>query len=115
MKSHDTFTPTSTASVQDDSRDEIKRDIGRTATALSPSETVSRYGSANAEFVKAYRGVDNEAGKVLSKGLKGISQEKTGVKQRAGWAGLAKLPVPVVTTPKPSSTNLLSARFAAMI
>lgn len=53
MKSHDTFTPASTASVQDDSRDEIKRDIGHTATALSTSETVSRYGSANAEFVKS--------------------------------------------------------------
>lgn len=87
MKSHDTLTSVSTASEQDDSRDEIKRDIGRTATALSTSETVSRYGSANAEFVKAYTGIDNEAGKVLSKGLKGISQEKTGVKQRAGWAG----------------------------
>lgn len=87
MKSSDTPTLASTASEQDDSRDEVERDIGRTATALSTSETVSRYGSANAEFVKAYTGIDNEAGKVLSKGLKGISQEKTGVKQRAGWAG----------------------------
>ena len=87
MKSQDTFTPASTASVQDNYRDEIERDIARTATALSTSETVSRYGSANAEFVKAYTGIDNEVGKVLSKGLKGISQEKTGVKQRAGWAG----------------------------
>lgn len=112
MKSHDTLTSVSTASEQDDSRDEIKRDIGRTATALSTSETVSRYGSANAEFVKAYTGIDNEAGKVLSKGLKGISQEKPASNNER--AGRAKLPVPVVTTPKPSSTNRLSARFAAM-
>jgi len=83
MRSRDTVND----SVPDDSRDEIKRDISHTATALSTSETVSRYGSANAEYVKAYTGVDNEAGKVLSKGLKGISQEKTGVKHRAGWAG----------------------------
>ena len=87
MKSEDTFTPASTASVQDNGRDEIERDIARTSTALSASEIVNRYGNANAEFVKAYTGIDNEAGKVLSKGLKGISQEKTGVKQRAGWAG----------------------------
>lgn len=87
MKPSDTPTLASTTSEHDDSRDEVERDIGRTATALSMSETVSRYGSANAEFVKAYTGTDNEAGKVLSKGLKGISQEKTGVKHRAGWAG----------------------------
>lgn len=67
-------------------REAIARDRANTATALSSSETVSRYGSANAEFVKAYTGVDNEHGVKLSKGLKGISQENTGVKHRAGWA-----------------------------
>ncbi|MEE1922476.1 hypothetical protein V0R50_06940 [Pseudomonas sp. 148P] len=67
-------------------REAIARDRANTATALSSSETVSRYGSANAEFVKAYTGVDNEHGVTLSKGLKGISQENTGVKHRAGWA-----------------------------
>lgn len=87
MKSNDTETSASTASVQDARSDEIERDIARTATALSASETVSRYGSANAEFVKGYSGVDNEVGKVLSKGLKGISEENTSVKHRAGWAG----------------------------
>ncbi|HHM9339481.1 TPA: hypothetical protein ACRMTX_004572, partial [Pseudomonas aeruginosa] len=73
MKSRNTLTPSSSDSAQDDSRYEIKRDISNTATALSTSETVSRYGSASAEYVKAYTGVDNEAGKVLSKGLKGIN------------------------------------------
>lgn len=86
MKSHDTFTSASTAGAEDNNRDEIERDIARTAVALSASETVSRFGSANAEFIKGFSGVDNETGKVLSKGLKSISQEKTGVKQRAGWA-----------------------------
>lgn len=86
MKGSDTDKPSSTDSVKDTRKDEIERDIIRTATALSASETVSRFGSANAEFIKGYTGIDNEAGKVLSKGLKGISQEKTGVKQRAGWA-----------------------------
>ena len=70
----------------DDRRDEIAEDKRRTATALSTSETVSRYGSANAEFIKGYTGVDNEVGKTLSKGLKSISQEKTGLEHRAGWS-----------------------------
>ena len=39
-------------------------------------ETVSRYGSAAAEFIKAYTGVDNEKGVTLSKGLKKISEYK---------------------------------------
>lgn len=85
MKPHDLSTPAST-SAHGNSKDEVSRDIARTATALSTSETVSRYGSANAEYIKGFTGVDNETGKVLSKGLKGVSQEKTGVKQRAGWA-----------------------------
>ncbi|MHA6197367.1 hypothetical protein ACX3YG_23705 [Pseudomonas wadenswilerensis] len=83
--------PVSTADTEEQTlapadREAIARDRANTATALSASETVSRYGSANAEFVKAYTGVDNEYGVTLSKGLKGISQENTGVKHRAGWA-----------------------------
>ena len=64
--------------------EEIMKDKQRTAVALSTSETVSRYGSANAEFVKGYAG--NDAGKTLSKGLKGISRERTNLENRAGWA-----------------------------
>lgn len=66
--------------------DTLKESINA-AIALGQTETVGRFGSAAAEFVKSYTGVDNEVGKTLSKGLKGINLEKTGVKQRAGWAG----------------------------
>lgn len=54
--------------------------------ALSISETVDRFGSANAEYIKGYTGVDAEAQKVLSKGLKSISREGTSREHRAGWA-----------------------------
>ncbi|MBC3242971.1 hypothetical protein HU723_27680 [Pseudomonas lurida] len=65
---------------------QTQADIAQTATALATNEVVSRFGSANAEYIKGFTGVDNEVGKQLSKGLKGISSEGTGVKHRAGWA-----------------------------
>lgn len=68
-------------------QDQTQADIAQTATALATSEVVNRYGSANAEYIKGFTGVDNEVGVTLSKGLKGISTEGTGIKQRAGWAG----------------------------
>lgn len=95
MKSDNTVTSASTASVQDDSRDEIERDIARTAAALSTSETVSRYGSANAEFLKGYSGVDNETGQKFAKGLADIAKHKINadpdlakqnIKQQAGFS-----------------------------
>lgn len=95
MKPHDNSTPASTASVEEDSRDEISRDIARTATALSTSEAVSRYGSANAEFIKGYRGIDNETGQKFAKGLADIAKHKVNVdpefakqniKQQAGYS-----------------------------
>ena len=68
-------------------QDQTQADIAQTATALATSEVVNRYGSANAEYIKGFTGVDNEVGVTLSKGLKDISTEGTGIKQRAGWAG----------------------------
>ena len=56
-------------------------------------ETVTRFGSANAEFVKAYTGIDNETRKILDKGLKKISKCKVhkdykvhNIKQQAGYS-----------------------------
>lgn len=66
------------------SNDEIKQDKNRATVALSTSETVSRYGSANAEFVKGYTGVDNELGIKLHDGLKKISEQGKGLAQKAG-------------------------------
>lgn len=81
--------------AKNESRDEIARDIVRTGAALSTSETVSRFGSANAEFLKGYRGLDNETGQRLSKGLTDIAKHKVNadpaeaaknIKQQAGFS-----------------------------
>jgi hypothetical protein len=93
MNSHETVMPATT--TQDDGREEIARDIARTAAALSTSETVSRYGSANAEFLKGYNGVDNETGQKFAKGLADIAKHKVNadpdlakqnIKQQAGFS-----------------------------
>lgn len=44
--------------------------------ALSNIETVNRFGSANAEFIKGYSGIDNETGQQLAKGLADIAKYK---------------------------------------
>lgn len=61
------------------------------------SEVVDRYGSAVKEHFVAYSGVDNEAGKQLTKGLKDISQYKvnpeneySNLKQQAGFSAEVK-------------------------
>lgn len=95
MKPHDTSTPAVTSSENETTKDEIARDIARTATALSASETVSRYGSANAEYLKGYRGADNETGQKFAKGLADIAKHKVNadpefakqnIKQQAGYS-----------------------------
>ncbi len=64
---------------------------------LSTSEVVDRYGSANAEHIIAYNGVNNETGQVLQKGLKEISNhkvneqfEQNNLRQQAGFAAEIK-------------------------
>lgn len=79
----------------DDNRQEIHRDIKRVGVAMAGSETVARYGSANAEFVKGYNGVDNQTGQKFAKGLKKISNYKVNenpaeaiknIKQQSGYS-----------------------------
>lgn len=89
--------------------DEISRDKAHTAAALSTSETVARYGSANAEYVKGYTGVDNETGVKLSTGLKGISRERTGVEHKAGWAA------EIVTTSRDNAEAIIAKSDARTI
>ncbi len=76
-------------------QNEIEKDRARTASALSTHETVQRFGSANAEYVKGYRGVDNETGQRFAKGLVDIAQHKVNddpryaaqnIKQQAGFS-----------------------------
>jgi len=73
----------------------ISQDIAHAGIALSANETVTRFGSANAEFIKGYRGVDNETGQKFSKGLKDISHHRVNpdpveaeknFKQQAGYS-----------------------------
>lgn len=73
--------------------DEIQQDIFRTATALSADEVVKRFGSAGAEFLKGYRGVDNETGQQFAKGLADVAKHKINpqyaqqnIKQQAGFS-----------------------------
>ncbi len=63
---------------------EVEQDKQRTIVALSTSETVNRYGSANAEHIKYHYGVDNEVGRELHDGLIKVSQKGSGIAQRAG-------------------------------
>lgn len=70
-------------------------DALRAGVALSARETVARYGSAAAEHIIGYRGVDNETGKTYAKSLSGISKYKinpdpayaeNNYKQQAGFS-----------------------------
>ena len=86
---------TSLSKHSDLKKEEITKDILRTGAALSASETVHRFGSANAEFIKGYTGIDQETGQVFSKGLAKIFTHKlnddpekavANIKQQAGFS-----------------------------
>ena len=64
---------------------------------LSTSEVVDRYGSANAEHIVGYNGVNNETGQRLQKGLKKISKcnvneqyEQNNLRQQSGYSAEVK-------------------------
>lgn len=74
---------------------EIQVDIIRAGVAMSARETVARFGSAGAEYIKGYRGIDNETGQKFAKGLAGIAKHKVSsdpveaaknIKQQAGFS-----------------------------
>lgn len=74
-------------------RREIAQDATRTGTALAARETVGRFGSANAEYIKGYTGIDHEKGQKLAKGLAAIAKSKVhpdhakaNIKQQAGFS-----------------------------
>lgn len=75
----------------------ITRSIENVGLAGAQAEVVARYGSAAKEHLVAYTGVDQEAGRVLKKGLKQIAQSKVSsanpgqnIKQQAGFAAEVK-------------------------
>ena len=93
-----------------DSDSEFKKDVQRMGVALSSGETVSRFGGANAEFLKGYRGLDNETGQELTKGLVGISQhaihpeyKDLNIKQQAGFSA------EVVATSRDNAESIIRA------
>lgn len=74
---------------------EIQKDIDRVGVSIAGGETVFRHGSANAEFIKGYSGVDNETGQRMAKGLADVSKHKLhsdpveatkNIKQQAGYS-----------------------------
>ncbi|MBP2847166.1 hypothetical protein J8655_17055 [Dickeya oryzae] len=93
--SHDSEKKETSASAemnkQKHSREAINRDRIRTVTALAEDEIVQRFGSASVEYLKGYRGVDNETGQRLAKGLADVTNHKVNpdyatqnIKQQAG-------------------------------
>jgi len=72
------------ASDTRDDRERTREEIARAGIALAADETVNRFGSANAEFIKGYRGVDNETGQKLAKGLADIANHKVNADPREG-------------------------------
>lgn len=88
-------TPCTDADTDSKARSKTIQEVARVGTALSADEVVTRYGSASAEFIKGYRGVDNETGRRFAKGLADISQHKVNpdpaeaaknIKQQAGYS-----------------------------
>lgn len=61
-------------------------EIARIGVAFSAGETVARHGSANAEHIKGYTGIDNEIGIKLHDSLKSVSRQGKGLAQKAGMA-----------------------------
>ena len=93
MNSPDTRQPTTSDSNAH--KAEISQDVTRIGVAASTLETVSRFGSANAEYIKGYTGIDNETGQVFAKGLADIAKHRVNadpaeaaknIKQQAGYA-----------------------------
>lgn len=73
----------------------VPKDVISAGVALSANETVRRYGSASAEFIKGYTGTDNQTGQRFAKGLADIAKHKVNpdpveaaknIKQQAGFA-----------------------------
>ena len=82
--------------------EEIAKDRQRTTVSLSASETVSRYGSANAEHIKYHNGYDSEAGKKLHDGLRSVSRKGSGTEQKAGTAA------EIISTKRARAENIIN-------
>ena len=64
----DQYIPTPAPDGTKNKKIERVRDITRAGEELAASEVVSRFGSANAAYIKGYSGVDNALGQKLHAG-----------------------------------------------
>ena len=78
-------------------KNETQNRIVKVALEGANFEAVQRYGNAAKQHYVAYSGIDNEAGKQLSKGLKSISKSRVNpdyqsqnIKQQAGFSAEVK-------------------------
>jgi len=78
-------------------KEEKAKTLENVGLAGAATEVIQRYGSANKEHLVAYSGLDNEAGKILKKSLKGISGERVNpdyeyqnLRQQAGFSAEVK-------------------------
>ena len=78
--------------MEKDESEESKRIVDIAIEGVA-AENIQRYGAGVKEYCVAYSGIDNEAGKLLTKSLKGISEEKfnpkyksINIKQQAGFS-----------------------------
>ncbi|WP_174865133.1 hypothetical protein [Pectobacterium polaris] len=89
----DTLLPSEGDEGRSHKKDSVQQDQFRTATALASNEVVQRFGGASAEYLKGYRGVDNETGQRFAKGLADVAKHKVNpdyaaqnIKQQAGYS-----------------------------
>lgn len=104
---------TPAATGDENHRQEVARDKARATVALSTSETVSRYGSANAEYIKGYTGIDHETGQKFAKGLSDVAKHKVNakyadqnIKQQAGFSA------EIATTSRDNAEAIISGSKA---
>ncbi|MDR2091994.1 MAG: hypothetical protein LBP58_01550 [Azoarcus sp.] len=98
---------------KEDRNETVDKTTVKAGIAGGLQETVGRFGSANAEFVKGYTGVDHETGQHFARGHKQISNYKVNlnpkyaeqnIKQQAGFSA------EVAATSKNNAENIIDKR-----
>lgn len=86
-----------------------KKTLENTLNSIANTEVVDRHGSANAEHIKGFTGVDNETGQKLQRGLKDISKSKVhpdyqeqNIRQQSGFS------VEVAKASRDNSVNIIN-------